>query len=125
MTTTDILENALAFAASPTYEGDKRMILHQAVCACSTLAKRIAELEAIVARFPVDADGDPVIPPAVMWALIRPAIGEAWVRLFPVACVEHGPDGWIARKHSNNGRTQPKCELLFKTKEAAEAAKEA
>lgn len=40
--TTDILENAIAFAKSESHEGDVRVILEQAKAACVTLA---AELE--------------------------------------------------------------------------------
>ena len=43
--TTDILENALAFAASEEHSGDANVILNQALCACRTLAREVTRLQ--------------------------------------------------------------------------------
>lgn len=55
MTSTDNLDNAVAFAACEKHKGDTRMVLHQALCACRTLVKEIDRLkgmETIVAKLP-------------------------------------------------------------------------
>jgi len=44
MTTTDQLENALAFAKSDKHEGEMRVILAQAKAACRTLTKEVERL---------------------------------------------------------------------------------
>ena len=58
MTTTDLLENALAFADADKHEGDLRIILHQAKSATVTLAAEVRRLQAIVDVLPKDADDE-------------------------------------------------------------------
>jgi hypothetical protein len=80
-------------------------------------------LRKIVEKLPVDADGDPVIPPAEMWALVVPSAGLSWVCRFHVDGIDYQCGEWVARKYSGRGPNCVVCRSLYKTKQAAEAAR--
>lgn len=72
--TTDVLENALAFATSKEHTGDLHLLFHLARCACRTLAKEVERLTAIVDKLDKTADNVPAVSDMVLY-VVHPETG--------------------------------------------------
>ena len=83
------------------------------------------ELIDIVAKLPVDAERQVVIPPCTRWALITPTCSPPWVMRFDVNCIDWFGGKWVARNWVGAHPIPIDCDHLYGTEAAAEAARKA
>ena len=82
------------------------------------------KLQTKLNKLPTTGDGETIIPPVTYWARHTPVGGGlVWFDRFEVDCIDWFGGQWVARNSRGPGGNCCDCADLFKTHEAAEAAR--